>query len=342
MAETTQTTAPAAATPTGADAGKQDGADVDQQLSAFLIDPEAAETEFLPGEDPEPVTGAEEVPEAEAKAEGEEKPEEEKPAEEAPPTWTVKVNGTEYDVDEAELIRGYQLGVGAQQKFQEAASMRGEVERVLQTLVADPLKILLNPELERRGFNFRKIAEEFLIEQLKMETADPATKAQLMAEQRVKQLEAEREALRRQNEEIEVQRQTAEIAKQIDADWTRALTTGKVPKTPTVVRRMADLASQFLDQGVEPTAEQLVDIVRQEIIQSQREMTAGMTPEQLQEVVGKEKLDEVRKARVAASKKPTAAQQVKQFRPPPATGPKKYVSERELREHMKKQGLKGY
>ena len=331
----TETAAPTSTTPEGGapDTGNGD-ADVDAQLASFMVDSDGEEVSETPTDDEAAAIEAgapkEEGEEEEVEGETKEEKPEEKPVEEL--KWEVKINGETFEVDEKELIRGYQMGQAAQAKFQEASVMRGQTEKLLGVLKSDPLKILLNPAL---GINFRELAENYLVEQLRMEQADPATKAQMMAEAKLKELQAKEDAIKSQEEERQMAMQTEQFRVQIDKQFTEALTKGKVPKTPTVVKRMAELASQMLDQGYDPEADELVDLVRKEIIQATRELSSGMNAEELEATLGKEKMDDLRKARVAAAAKP-AKPSIKQFKPTAQTGPRKYISERELKADIDK------
>ena len=171
---------------------------------------------------------------------------------------------------------------------------------------------------------------------MRMEQADPATKAQMMAEKKLAELQQREETMRKQQEEAEVTRIQSQVAQQIDTEFTKALANGKVPKTPTVVRRMAQLASELLDDGYDATADELVDMVRKEIIASQREIAGAMKPEDMEEFIGKDKMKAVRQADLAKAKKQTVSKQLKQFKPQPTAAPKRYTSERDLRDHIKK------
>jgi len=329
----TDTVTPIPATPD--DGAPDTGEPAADDLSQFLVPEAEEETEFVPGEDPEPLEAeGEETGEEEVKDPDPATPDDTKEKSDEKPVWTVTVNGKSFDVDEQELIRGYQLGQAATQKFQEASTMRKQAEQLVEALQKDPISILTNPKL---GLDFRKIAEEYLVEQLKLEQADPATKAQLMAERKIREMEAERDALRKAQEEEQIARETEMWKQKIDEQYTKALSNGKVPKTPTVVKRMAELNSQLLEQGYDPSAEELVDMVRNEIVQAQKEIFGAATPEQAEELLGKKKLDEVRKADLAKAKAPSKAAQVKQFKPAPQPqGKKHYLSERELRAHVSK------
>jgi hypothetical protein len=326
MAESTTTPAESGAP----DAGQGEQADIDAQLSSFIIDSDGEETEFVPGEDPEAV---EEPPaegeEVETQGETKEAAPEEKTEE--PLKWTVKVNGNEFEVDEKELIRGYQMGQAAQQKFQEAATMRGQAEKLIELLKTDPLAILTNPAL---GINFRELAENYLVEQLKMEQADPVTRAQMMADAKLKELQLREKQLNEAQEQRLIAQQTEVARQQIDAQFTQALGKASIPKTPMVVKRMAEIASELIDQGYDASADELVDLVRQEIIQNTKALAAGMNPQELAETLGQDKMKEARQAAVAKSK--TVKPSVKQFKPPPAGPKKKYISERELRAEVDK------
>lgn len=332
MAEATATVE----APVGGNADVDAPAADDAALQDFLLPEAEEETEFIPGEKLESVEEeTEEKPDEEVKSEGKEEKEEEKPEEKEEQLYTVKVDGKEFEINEQELIRGYQLARTSNERLKVAQQHRQDVEKVLLTLKNDPLKILTNPAL---GLDFRKIAEDYLIEQLKMEQMDPQQRALEQARAELRREQEQIEAQKRLQEEAEITRQTQVQAEIIDREFTTALQTAKIPKTPTVVKRMAELAQQALSAGYDPTAVELADMVRQEIIQAQREVMGAMDPSQIEELVGKDKMKAVRQADVqkAKAKGQTTREALKQFKPEARPSGKRYVSERDLREHLDK------
>ena len=87
----------------------------------------------------------------------------------------LKVKGKEIEVDDAQYHSYAQKGAAATQTWEEAAKMRKEAEGFVHLLKTDPLKILKDPNL---GLDFRKIAEDYLWEQLQDEQMSPEQKAQ--------------------------------------------------------------------------------------------------------------------------------------------------------------------
>ena len=94
----------------------------------------------------------------------------ETPAETAERKYKLKINGVEKEYGEAEVIRRAQHFESADQKFQDAAKSRKQVESFLAALKSNPMEVLANPNL---GFNFREIAEQYLAKEYRQEMMSP-------------------------------------------------------------------------------------------------------------------------------------------------------------------------
>src|SRR5512138_624677 len=116
--------------------------------------------------------------------------------------YRLKVDGEEIEVDETELTRGYSRAKAANKKFEEAASMRKDMQSLLTQLKNDPLSVLTNPAL---GVDFKRIAEDFLIEQLRQEQMTPEQRAIADKDRQLEQFKRTEEMRQKQAETAAVQ-----------------------------------------------------------------------------------------------------------------------------------------
>ena len=96
--------------------------------------------------------------------------------------WKLKAGKQEREVtSEAELVRLAQLGIGANEKFEQAAKTRKQAEEVLEIIQKNPAEALT-----KLGFDVRKLAEEYLAEKIQEEMLTPEQKKVKEMEQQLK------------------------------------------------------------------------------------------------------------------------------------------------------------
>ncbi len=89
----------------------------------------------------------------------------------------------------------------------------------------------------------------------------------------------------------------------------KAIETSDLPKSPYVVKKIADYMLLGLNEGIDVSPEDVLPLVRDEIQNDLREMFAVMPDEVIEKIVGKDVFNRVRKKNVAKAK--SAPQPVK-------------------------------
>jgi hypothetical protein len=261
-------------------------------------------------------TGDDLTPEDQAK----EKKKEEAAAKRA---YKLKVGGKDLEVDEAELMKRAQMGYSADQKWQEAAQMRKQMDGFIQLLQSDPAKAL-----EQMGYDVDKLAEDRIRSRIEEMQKSPEQIEKEKIQRELAEIKAEREREKQQVQEREKTRVQEQFAIEIENDISSALDNNEYgfPKTPYVVKRIADTMITFLSQGMDPnndltpaqrdrlkkvTAKDVLPIVRDELLSEQRELYA-MTPDEVfEQLVGKERLNKYRRNKIKKTAKPASANDVK-------------------------------
>lgn len=248
--------------------------------------------------------------------------------------YKVKIDGEELEVDEAELLAGYQTRKAADKKFQEAAITRKQAEEFISLLKTDPVKVLSHPGL---GVDFRQLAEQYLVQQLEEEMLDPRDREL----KKYKAMVEEQETLKKQ----ELERQQAEQAEQLRQRYTEdytnqivtALQTSGLPKTERTVKAMAQYMHLGLQHGVDLKAAEVVELVKQDYINAQKELFAALDGDTLLSILGEDVANKIRKSDVKRLKSPEKVLQRPTTQPPATHSPKtKGITKDEWRERLER------
>lgn len=215
--------------------------------------------------------------------------------EEPPKKHKVKINGKEVEMTEAELIRRASLSSGAEEKFQEAAQMRQQVQQVIE--------MLKNPKqffeiAQKLGHDVTGMSEEHLSEQVRREMMSPEEceledlrnwKAE---QERIAQEQAEAEQrTAAEQQEYEARQQAAQF---YDQKITEILSQADLPKTPYTVKKVAARLKAALAKGYEMPVETAVDLVRQEFSDDIQSMYGSLEGEALVNALGADLVKKIR------------------------------------------------
>lgn len=252
--------------------------------------------------------------------------------------YELMVNGrkreVEIDFDNEEDVKRYlQKAFAADEKFQEAAMTRKQAEQLVEMLQKDPLSILKNPVL---GLDVKELATRILNEELAEMEKTPEQKRLEELERKLQEKEAREKELENQRREAELQRIQAETYKQLDEDITNALASSDLPKSPYVLKRIADAMIEATEEGyVDVRVQDIMPYVEQQILSEIQEMFASRPAEVMERIVGKKNLDNYRKSKISKVKsKPKEVQQLED------TGAKEAAAKEKDKAPVKKQRFK--
>lgn len=230
--------------------------------------------------------------------------------------YKLKVGGKDVEVDEAELLKRAQMGYSADQKWQEAAQMRKQMESFIHLLQTNPGKAL-----EQMGYDVDKLAEERIRSRIEEMQKSPEQIEKERIQKELEDIKAEREREKQEAQEREKTRLQEQFAIEIENDISAALDNNEYgfPKTPYVVKRIADTMIMYLSEGIKTgnerlkkvTAKDVLPIVRDELLAEQREMYAVSPDEVFEQFVGKDRLNKYRRNKIKKTSKPASANDVK-------------------------------
>lgn len=254
---------------------------------------------------------------------------------EAMKKYKVKIEGEEIEVDESELISGYQLRKASDKKFQEAAMYKKQAEEFVKLLKTDPIKVLKDPRL---GHDLRKLAEDYLIQELNEEMMDPKEKELRDAKAKLQAFEEEK----RRIQEEEQTRQQEELKQKYAQDYvqsfTKALDQSGLPRTEHTVKRMAYYMHQAVKRGLSLQPTDVVDLVKQDYINEQKALYSNLDGDTLLQILGEDIAGKIRKSDIQRLKNPkqTPIQRTTSQASVPDRKPSKGMSKDEWKSKLEK------
>lgn len=219
--------------------------------------------------------------------------------------YKLKVDGKDVDVDEAELIKRAQMGFSADAKWQEAATIKKQMEGFLTLLQQDP-----SEALARLGMDVDDLAERHIqrrIEEMK-KTPEQLEREKLQKE--IEKYKKESEMRQKQARDEEIQRLQSKFSVEIENDISSALedATSGLPKSPYVIKRVADLLILAMQKGKKDVrARDVLPMIKEEVRNELREMYNVVPDDMFEEMVGKDRLTKYRKGKIKKPKAPTAS-----------------------------------
>lgn len=231
----------------------------------------------------------------------------EKEVKEAIKKWKLKTQGKTREItDEAELVRLAQMGLGAHEKFEQAAKARKQSEALLELLQKDPAKALSS-----MGMDVRKLAEEYLVEEAKKLQMSEEERQRYEIQQEIARLKAEKEDLQRQQQEERISKLQSQYEADIQDQIIDAIDKYKLPKNPKTVARIAEYMANALENGYEATALDVATRVRQDLEEEHRTMFSHYSVEDLLNLIGEQKAKEIRQYEVNKVKSKSPANPTK-------------------------------
>lgn len=237
--------------------------------------------------------------------ESEEKALSAKDEKEAKRLWKLKVQGKDLDVDEEELVKRAQMGYSADQKWQEAAQIKRQVEGFLGLLQQDPVEAL-----SKIGINVDDLAEKHIQRRIEEMQKTPEQLEREKLEKEVRRLQKAAEDRETQEKQLEQQRMQEKFAVEFENDIMSALDDPKsgLPKSPYFIKRIADTMIFAMKNGVKNIkAADAITMIKDEARRELQDMYAQSPDELFEELIGKDRLTKYRKGKVKKSRPvPTA------------------------------------
>lgn len=197
------------------------------------------------------------------------------------------------------LTKQLQLAKMSHKRANESSDLKKTFKQFIEELRTNPRGVLSDPSI---GIDVKKFAQEFLNQE-----AEQAKKSPEQLE--LEALRAEIKAARDEKEEsskkaLEEKRQLMEQqeAERYDKSFGDALASANLPKSPYVIKKMADYMIEATKLGKNISPNDIVPLVRQEIEQDLADMFRTSPDEVVEKFIGKERLNGFRKKAVNKAK----------------------------------------
>lgn len=216
----------------------------------------------------------------------------------------LKVDGKdfeeEFDPDDDEyLTRQLQLAKVSQKRMSEKADLEKRVQSFIEDLRKNPRKVLSDPDL---GVDLKGLVESYLDEQIENSKKSPEQMEKEALEKKLNELQEERNKEKEEFKKKEFERLQNQAMEQYDLQVSQALEKSDLPKSPYVIKKIADYMLLGLNDGLDVTAADVLPLVREEIQKDIKEMFSVMPDEVIENLVGKDVFTRVRKKTVAKAK----------------------------------------
>jgi hypothetical protein len=222
---------------------------------------------------------------------------------EAARKYKVKVDGSEREVEESELIRGYAHQQAANKILQEGKGARKQAEDFI-AMMKDPQKFY--EAAQKMGHNPRELAEKYLASQLEDELMDPREKELKDAKSKLaKYDEIEKEQLR-QAEQKRSDELRDKYSKEYEAQFVEALKETQLPPTKPMVAEMAKYISRSAKIGFKMTPNEAAQLVKEDIQRAQVALFQSSDGDTLLRLLGDETANKILQARGSKVKSPEA------------------------------------
>lgn len=252
----------------------------------------------------------------------------------------IKVDGQEYeesfpfeipDTPEARdyMTRQLQMSKVANKRMGEKAQLENEVRQFLEQLKSNPKKLLTDPTY---GVDLKKLAAQMIEEEIANAAKSPEQLAKEALESELSELKEQRKKDQAENEKREFERVQQMEYDRYDTLMTQTLEKSDLPKSPYVIKKMADYMLMGLKEGLDITPEDVLPLVREEILEDIRQMSQAMPLETIEKLFGGDILTKIRKKNVSRAKSQPQTAQAKL----PDVGATKAVDKAKVDESKKK------
>lgn len=233
----------------------------------------------------------------------------------------LKVYGEEMDedlpdflkVDESPeaveyLTKQFQMAKAAQRAMQENSSYKNQVQQFFNGFKADT-----RAALEQMGIDPKQFAAAVIEDEIKKSQMSPEQRRAEDAEAKLKKFEDERKKEKDELGKKEQERMQQLEYDKINTQFERALEKSSLPKEAYIVKKMAEYMLIASKQDVELSAEEVLPLVEQEIKSDIQALIRALGEDKVEEFVGKDVFNKIRKKNIAKSKN-TPATAIAQIR----------------------------
>lgn len=211
--------------------------------------------------------------------------------------YTYKVDGKEVseELTDDDVKKHLSMSKAAYKRMSEAAETKKQSEQLIRMLRENPEAVFENEQIMGQK-KFRDIAEAYLAKTLESEMLTPEQRQQKKEQS---ELQKYREAERKQKEAQEseqMEKLQNHYAQEFEKNIIKGLSSQNLPKTPTTVKRMAQLMAKNLEHGLDLPPEAIAELVRQDYVRDIQELFGSTEADALVSLLGEGVSNKIRQA----------------------------------------------
>jgi hypothetical protein len=222
----------------------------------------------------------------------------------------LKVDGKEitedlpFEIPDDPAIKEYmtkqlQMAKMGGKRAQEFSKLQGEVKTFFERLRSNPEEVLSDPDV---GVDVKQLAAKIIEKEIENSKKSPEQIEKEKLESELKKMKEEREKEKKDLQEKEFQRLQEQEYQRYDTLMSKALEKSDLPKSPYIIKKMADYMLLGVQQGMDVSPEDVLPLVREEMQNDLKEMFAVMPDEVIEALVGKDVITRLRKKSVSKVK----------------------------------------
>lgn len=214
--------------------------------------------------------------------------------------YTVKVNGEDIEVTEEELLKGYRMAQASNQRFEEAAKLRKEVESIQELMKTNPAKAM-----EQLGLDPREFSEEYISRLLEEQMMTPEERKAAEMQRELEEYRSKERSEKERREQEEYEENTAKQAEVYRNQIETAIAENGLKHTPATINRIVGYMEQAYNMGnTDVTAQDVIGQVKDEYYQDLREQAENLSVEDLTKVLGDSIIKKIRQFDTSRLKNP--------------------------------------
>ncbi len=299
------------------------------------VEVESAEVEVSEAAD----LSSEEVPESEEVAEAVEEAEEEIAEE---PLHEIVVDGERVRLTMSEMTELAQKGKSSAQKFKEAAKLRKEAateKAAIQAALQGSPEALFDLKIKSGNMSPEQLKQWIIQEAIKIAEEPELTPEQIKMqamEAQLEQYQKEQARVEQEAKDAEFQAEVERYKEEYSGKLSEAIKAGGLDNDPTAVRRVAMAIQDSMDENGNPMMDidDAIQYVKSEERNSYKDFLAGLDLDQLELILGQEKMSNLRKRDLSKLANPESAGSVPQKPSSPRKAPSREGSLKDFLESL--------
>ncbi len=164
-----------------------------------------------------------------------------------------------------------------------------------------------SPELDYiatvyNGIDPKDFAASLIEDEMKLQAMSPEQREMQELKAKYQAQQEEREKEKKQSEDEKYERLVQQEHDRIESKLASTLEKSGLPKEAYVIKKMVDYMTFAAHQGVNLEPEDVIDVVKEEIQSDLRQMLQALGEDKVEQFIGKETLDKIRKKNIQKAK----------------------------------------